>query len=213
MQDELPKKDDDVSLFQKRDSLFTNIILAALLSNFLLHYYHQFTVEHKFSAFLMFIQVTFLIMFFLLRVIPKRVSYSRKDWFFALAGTWLPMLILPTEASKEIPVLLILQLIGVVISTIGIVSLNKSLGVVPALREIKTRGMYRVVRHPIYFGYMISFTCITFQNFSFFNVAVLISIVICDVMRIVAEEKILESDDEYVEYQKRVRWRLIPFLW
>ncbi len=213
MSDEKVENEGFVSDYVKRDSIVTNIILAALFSNFLIHYYHQFVVENKFSAFLMFIQCTFLIIFFLIRVFPKRVSYEIKDWGVALCGTWLPLLILPTEASREIPVLLILQLIGVMISTFGILSLNKSFGIVPALRQVKTKGMYRFVRHPIYFGYMISFFCIVFQNFSFVNLAILLVLIGCDVMRILAEERVLVEDSEYVAYKQKVRWRLIPFVW
>ena len=57
MEENEDEKEDFFSNYEKRDSIFTNIILAALFSNFLFHYYHQLTVEYKFSAFLMFIQV------------------------------------------------------------------------------------------------------------------------------------------------------------
>jgi protein-S-isoprenylcysteine O-methyltransferase Ste14 len=205
--------EEGVSDYVKRDSIVTNIILAALFSNFLFQYYYQIAYEGKISAYLMFIQVTFLVLFFLIRVFPKRVSYGKRDWAVALGGTWLPLLIFPTELSREIPVLLGLQLFGVVVSTIGIVSLNKSFGIVPALREVKTRGMYRFVRHPIYMGYAISFICIVLQNFGIANLVILFAIIACDVMRILAEEKVLAEDPEYRAYMQKVRWRLIPYVW
>ncbi|MGH1456218.1 MAG: methyltransferase family protein [Alphaproteobacteria bacterium] len=213
MDETSPEKRDDASIYLKRDAIITNIILAALFSNFLFQYYYQIAVEAKPSAYLMFIQVTFLVIFFLIRVFPKKVSYSKRDWTVALCGTWLPMLILPTELSVEIPILTALQLLGVVVSTIGILSLNKSFGIVPALRDVKTRGMYCFVRHPIYLGYAVSFVCIVFQNFGLLNLMLLFAIIACDVMRILAEERVLSEDLEYVAYKKRVRWRLIPFVW
>lgn len=202
-----------LNLYQKTDAVIVNVLLAALFSNFILHYYIQFTVYHKFSAFLMMVQITCLVIFFLLRVLPRKVSFSKKDWAVALCGTWLPLLILPTSMSREIPLFLIVQLIGVVISTIGILSLNKSFAIVPALRDVKTRGLYRFVRHPIYFGYLISLTCVVVQNFSLFNLCVLCGVFACDVMRILAEEKILREDDQYRAYMRRVKWRLLPFIW
>ncbi len=204
---------DAPSVYLQRDSIITNVILAALFSNFLFHYYFEFTVHHKFSAFLMMIQVTCLVVFFLIRVLPKKVSFDKKDWAFALLGTWLPLLILPSEGGLDIPILVGLQLIGVVISTIGILSLNRSFAIVPALREVKTSGLYRVIRHPIYFGYAISFSCLVLQNFSVFNVLILGIIIACDVMRILAEERVLSEDAQYVSYKARVRWRLIPYIW
>jgi hypothetical protein len=32
-------------------------------------------------------------------------------------------------------------------------------------------------------------------------------------MRLIAEERLLSTDADYVAYQQRVRWRLLPGVW
>lgn len=209
--DSLPDSD-SISDYVKKDSIWTNLILAALFCNFMYLYYIDFAVHRQFSGLLMMIQVFFIITFFVYRDYPRKVSFSPQDWGVALAGTWLPILILPVE-GQEIGIVTLIQFIGILISTAGIISLNNSFGIVPAVRRVKTGWMYRMVRHPIYFGYMISFTCLVINNFSMLNVLVLVAIVICDVLRILAEEKILSEDGTYLLYKERVRYRLIPYVW
>ncbi len=203
---------DGISAYVKKDSIWTNLILAAFFCNFMYLYYIDFTVHHKFSGLLMMVQVFFIITFFLYRDYPKKVSFSAQDWGIALTGTWLPILILPVN-GPEIPIVTLFQFIGILISTAGIISLNNSFGIVPAVRQVKTGWMYRMVRHPIYFGYMISFSCVVINNFSMLNLIVLAGIVTCDVLRIIAEEKILSEDGTYLLYKQRVRYRLIPYVW
>lgn len=205
--------DSEVSSYQKTDAIFANILLAALFSNFLIRYGYDFITTQEISALLMIAQTTFLVIFFLIRIYPKKVSFGKKDWVFALAGTWLPLLILPTETNLNLFFALPLQMLGTIISIGGILSLNRSFAIVPALREVKTKGMYSIMRHPIYFGYIISFACIIMQNFSLLNCAVFCAVVTCDIFRILGEERILSEDPKYAEYMKRVRWRLIPFIW
>ncbi len=205
-------KDLGVSAYVKKDSIWTNLILAGLFCNFLYFYYVDFVTNHKFSSFLMMFQVFFIITFFLYRDYPKKVSFTPQDWAVALAGSWLPVLILPVD-GPELGLATLFQFFGILISTAGIISLNNSFGVVPAVRKVKTRWMYSFVRHPIYFGYAISFSCIVVNNFSIFNLIVLISVITCDVLRIIAEERILSEEPMYELYKNRVKYRLIPYVW
>lgn len=208
-----PAEAGEISTYRQRDSLWTNFILAGLFLNVLFYLYYDFSIHNKFSSLLMMIQVCIIVLFFLIRVYPKKVSFAPKDWAVALAGTWLPMLLYPSGNGTEIALFLIIQLLGIIISTFGILSLNSSFAIVPALREVKTGGMYRFMRHPIYFGYFLSFTCMVLQNVTALNIAILCVILGCDIMRIKAEEKILSEDAGYILYKGRVRWRLFPFIW
>ena len=108
---------------------------------------------------------------------------------------------------------MLLQLIGIFISIIAVLSLNNSFGIVPAIRNIKTKGLYSLIRHPLYFGYFVFITCIVLQNISAMNVVILVAIYAADIYRILAEEKILSEDHGYQTYKSRVKWRLIPFVW
>ena len=193
--------------------IITNIILAGLFANFLIIYYNQYDETPKFSTLLMMIQVSCIVLFFLIRVAPSKVSMDPKDWIIAVAGTALPMLIFPASTPHEIAALLLLQFIGILISILAIISLNNSFGIVPAIREIKTKWLYGLIRHPIYFGYFLFITCMVLQNLTVMNVAVLFAIYAADIYRIIAEERILSEDPAYQSYKMRVKWRLLPFVW
>ena len=193
--------------------LLTNVIMAGLFANFLMIYYADFNENNKFSSLLLMIQISCLVLFFLIRVAPQKVSMDPKDWVLAIVGTALPMLVMPVAEPNEIAPLVLLQFFGIFISIVAIISLNTSFGIVPALRNVKTSGLYALIRHPIYFGYFIFMICAVLINFSIPNVIILLGIIGADIYRILAEEKILSEDDAYIAYKSRVRYRLIPFVW
>lgn len=91
--------------------------------------------------------------------------------------------------------------------------LGRSFGLLPAQRGLVMVGPYRVVRHPIYFGYLIGHIGFLLANFSWRNAAVLALLYVAQVVRILREESMLAaSDTDYRGYQQRVRWRLLPFV-
>ena len=92
--------------------------------------------------------------------------------------------------------------------------LGRSFGLLPAQRGLVMVGPYRVVRHPIYFGYLIGHIGFLLTNFSWRNAAVLTLLYIAQMVRIQREEAMLAaSDADYRGYQRRVRWRLLPFVY
>lgn len=105
-----------------------------------------------------------------------------------------------------------LQLFGAVVSFGAKVTLGRSFGLLPAQRGIVVAGPYRLVRHPIYMGYLIGHIGFLLANFSWRNAAVLAVLYVAQVVRISREEAVLASSDEYRSYQRRVRWRLVPYI-
>ncbi len=92
--------------------------------------------------------------------------------------------------------------------------LGRSFGLLPAQRGLVMVGPYRVVRHPIYFGYLIGHIGFLMTTFSWRNAAVLTLLYIAQMVRIQREEDMLAaSDADYRGYQRRVRWRLLPFVY
>ena len=73
-------------------------------------------------------------------------------------------------------------------------------------------GMYGVVRHPLYAGYLLSVTCFFLQNFSVFNTIWWSFWLLCTFWRICIEEKFLSEDEAYAAYKQKVRWRVLPFV-
>lgn len=92
----------------------------------------------------------------------------------------------------------------------GKLALGRSFGLVPAHRGVVASGPYRVVRHPIYAGYLLTHVAFlaahpTARNFLAFGVADLALLV-----RMRYEEELLARDAAYRTYAARVRWRLVP---
>ena len=90
--------------------------------------------------------------------------------------------------------------------------LGRSFGLLPAKRGLVLAGPYRIVRHPMYLGYVIGQLGFLLVNFSAHNVAVLLSVYFALVFRVIREERVLASDTAYLDYQQRVRWRLVPYV-
>lgn len=93
-----------------------------------------------------------------------------------------------------------------------ILNLGKSFGILIAVREIKTSGLYGFVRHPMYatdillrFGYLVGHPTVTAS-------AVVAFSVLAYYWRARFEEEFLSLDASYKEYMKRVRYRFVPFL-
>jgi protein-S-isoprenylcysteine O-methyltransferase Ste14 len=81
-------------------------------------------------------------------------------------------------------------------------------------QEVVSTGVYGVVRHPMYLGAVLMFLGAPFLLGSAAGLAVGLALTLLLVGRITGEEKLLASKlDGYVEYRKKVRYRLLPFVW
>jgi protein-S-isoprenylcysteine O-methyltransferase Ste14 len=102
-----------------------------------------------------------------------------------------------------------LQVTGMCIQISAKLSLRRSFGILPANRGVVMHGPYRLVRHPMYFGYLVKDIGFLLPNFGLQNVIVLAVHWCLQVGRIINEERLLSKDDTYLAYAKCVRYRLI----
>lgn len=186
-------------------------VLAALWLLFAIAHLSGFGRTGKTSLLVFALAETIVAAFLLLRTQPKTLSTRPAEWAVAVAGTFLPLLVRPTTDTL-IPAAEWGLVLGSALQIAGVLSLNRSLAIVPALRELKTAGMYRVVRHPIYFSYLVTFSCYLAVNFSARNLLILLASSVLLVARVHFEERHLAQMPEYQAYRSRVRWRLIPFV-
>ena len=103
-----------------------------------------------------------------------------------------------------------LSALGLLVVIAGKMSLGRSFGLIPANRGIVSTGLYRVVRHPIYLGYLITHVAFVAANPTVWNIALLLTADIALLARAVCEERTLARDEAYRAYQTRVRWRVVP---
>jgi protein-S-isoprenylcysteine O-methyltransferase Ste14 len=104
------------------------------------------------------------------------------------------------------------SIVGLLIVIGGKLSLGRSFGLMPANRGIVSTGLYRLVRHPIYMGYLITHVAFIAANPSLWNVAFLVTADLALMARAVCEEGTLAEDPAYRAYQAKVRWRVCPGL-
>jgi protein-S-isoprenylcysteine O-methyltransferase Ste14 len=120
----------------------------------------------------------------------------------------------PETASGS--ALMLARAIIVASNTLGLVTLlnlGRSFGVFIAFREIRTTGLYALVRHPMYLtdillrvGYLVS-------HFTTFVVVAFILSSACYIYRAILEERFLLNRPEYAEYLRKVKYRFIPYVY
>lgn len=101
-----------------------------------------------------------------------------------------------------------LQFIALLFVIWGKISLGRSFAILPANRGVMTGGAYRLVRHPIYAGYLAGHVLYLLSAFSFHNLAVYAVITYLQLYRILREEALLATVAEYRAYMERVHYRL-----
>jgi protein-S-isoprenylcysteine O-methyltransferase Ste14 len=153
-----------------------------------------------------------LVLFFLLiRRQPRALSCSAGEWLLALAATCTPLLVSPGGEPLLPPtVAALLLLVGLIVQVHAKLVLGRSIGCVPANRGIKVAGPYRLVRHPIYAGYLLSHLGFLAINPTPWNAALYAVCIGLQVPRLLREERLLRRDPQYSAYEAAVRYRLIP---
>jgi protein-S-isoprenylcysteine O-methyltransferase Ste14 len=125
-----------------------------------------------------------------------------------------PPLVYPAHVTALAPeaITVAISAVGLLVVIAGKLSLGRSFGLLPANRGIVSTGCYRVLRHPIYLGYLITHVAFVAANPTAWNTMLLVLSDSALLRRAVYEERTLAQDPQYREYLQRVRWRLVPAL-
>jgi protein-S-isoprenylcysteine O-methyltransferase Ste14 len=81
-------------------------------------------------------------------------------------------------------------------------------------QKVSSTGPYGIVRHPMYVGTIVMVTGIALGLGSWWALLFLVIQLPVLAIRILDEEKLLEKElAGYQEYEQKVRYRLVPYLW
>ena len=154
-----------------------------------------------------------MVVFVLVRRFGPAVNTGRA-WGVAVIGTCAPLLVSPV-GTAFIPAAVASTMLaaGMAFSVAAKLVLRRSFGIVAANRGVQLGGPYRLVRHPMYLGYLLAHAGFLLATFSAWNVAVYAACWLAMLLRIDAEEGILRADPVYRDYAARVRARLVPGIW
>lgn len=116
--------------------------------------------------------------------------------------------------------------VGAVGTCASLLTLGRSFAIFAARRELVARGPYAIVRHPAYACELVMVLATVVAGASLdasdrvlgmprvaLAIALAASALGSIVLRAREEERFLAGDPHYVAYAKRVRFRLVPFVW
>ena len=193
-------------------SAFGNALLGLLFTLFFVAHFASFMQAMRLSLLLIVLKEGLDAFFYLTRRAPESFSRSPYEWSIALCGTFAPLLFRPVDAPDELLAGQILILAGLAFQLLGMCSLRRSIGMVPANRGIVTDGLYRYVRHPLYCAYTFTHVGYLLIHATPYNAGVFALWLGLQLLRIFNEERFLSRDSAYRDFLKTTRWRLLPLV-
>lgn len=190
---------------------FCNLVLALFFFRFVYLNASDLLGAVRLSTVLILLKVSADTVCHLVRRPAQEISLSLYDWLIGIFGAYTAFFFRGAAGVDQFWATGI-QLFGMSLQVYAMFSLNRSIGFVAANRGVKTSGMYRFVRHPLYSAYCISyfgFLCNHPTSYNMFVYAVMVTMLY---LRILAEERLLGRSPEYRAYTQQVRYRLIPGL-
>jgi protein-S-isoprenylcysteine O-methyltransferase Ste14 len=142
------------------------------------------------------------------------ISHRTSDWLVGFAGTLAPLLAVPPQGEAIIPIAYcgLLMLGGFCLQMAAKLTLRRSFGVVAANRSVKISGPYRLIRHPMYAGYVLTHLGFLLSGPNFWNFGLYSLTFGLLVVRVLAEERMLRQDPAYQLLSAKVPYRLVPFV-
>jgi len=190
-----------------------NVLLSLLFLKFAINQGAIAWETLRISSILLVFKVSTDVLFYLTRSMPKGTSMSLYDWWVAIAGTGSILLFRAEDGGADRVAGQAIQLCGIALQVLSMLSLNRSIGMVAANRGVKTGGLYRFVRHPLYLSYCVAFLGFVMNHPTQHNLIVYIAAIGLWVLRLIAEERFLMKDPAYQEFAKRTQYRLIPYVY
>lgn len=200
-----------ISSWRRRGSYAQDALLIGVSALFFYSHGRHALETHSLTNVFFAAEQALLIGMFLTRRRTDTTSQRPWDWFVAAIGGWAALAMRPHEIGGAAEgVGAAIQVVGLAFLIVCFLTIGKSFGVVAANRGLKVHGPYRIVRHPIYFSHAVTQVGFIVANPWWPNVALFATIMVFQILRIRAEERVLAATSDYAGYRSAVRWRLIP---
>jgi len=199
---------------ERLGDILSRAVIIVLFSFMAVRFGADFLQTARLTNLLLLISEMLVVALTVLRRTAATVDRSMRARLLTTMSLLGPPLVQPGHVSPMLgqAITVTASVIGLGIVIAGKVTLGRSFGLMPANRGIVCTGIYRVVRHPIYLGYLITHVAFVFANPSAWNLSVLLIGDAALLLRAVCEEQTLARDTRYQEYQQLVRWRVCPGL-
>jgi protein-S-isoprenylcysteine O-methyltransferase Ste14 len=158
-----------------------------------------------------------IILLYFLRSHARLTNRSLVTNTIAILATFIPF-VLPILSKHELinPIIVIMAdiiiILGMVLSIYSLSALGRNFSIIPQARKLVQRGPYRLVRHPLYLGELMSVFGIVLAGFTTFKIFVYLLLIALQIYRAFQEEKLLaKAFPEYEDYCSKTA-RFIPGL-
>ena len=184
-------------------------LMFALLS---VNLFQDFTRTHRVTGLLLLVGEALVVLLTIVRRRAERVDRSALVMAITTISLLGPPLFRATQKGGLVPdeVTAVVSIAGLALVIAGKLTLGRSFGIVPANRGVVAQGPYRLVRHPIYAGYLVTHFAFLAAHPTPMNLAIVIVSDSALVLRALFEERVLEGDERYRAYCTRVGWHLVP---
>jgi protein-S-isoprenylcysteine O-methyltransferase Ste14 len=192
--------------------LLARTIVAALYVVLLRNLLDDYMQTGRITGLLLLASESLVIVFTIARRPAQVVDHSPISVIVTAISAVGPLLVRTSPGAGLLP-----DLVTTVASAIGLsivisakLALGRSFGIVPANRGVVMAGLYNVVRHPIYAGYLITHVSFAIAHPLAWNAVILGITDVALLVRALREEEVLKADRTYEDYCRRVAWHVLP---
>jgi protein-S-isoprenylcysteine O-methyltransferase Ste14 len=192
--------------------LVARAVVIVLFSMMAIRFGADFLSTGRVTGLLLLVSEALVVVLTVMRRSAAAVDRSTRARLLTVLSMLGPPLLQPAHVVALLPQSLTVaaSAAGLAIVIAGKLTLGRSFGLMPANRGVVSAGIYRIVRHPIYLGYLITHVAFLVATPSAWNIAALFAADAALLARAVCEEQTLSLDERYRTYQQTVRWRVCP---
>lgn len=192
--------------------LASRVILAGLYFQLTRNLLTDFLQTGRITGLLL-LAAEFLVVVF--TIARRRAQIVDRSWASVLATAVSavgPLLVRTTPGGGLLPDLVttVASGLGLSVAIAGKLALGRSFGIIPANRGVVIAGVYKVVRHPIYAGYLVTHLAFALAHPLVWNAIILTIADLALIARALREERVLKADRASEDYCQRVAWHVVP---